>query len=193
MNFYQFAKGVVKGLLTPIYRFEAIGAENIPASGPVLICSNHIHNLDPISVGVTVKRDISFMAKEELFKVPVLKTVVKNLNAFPVKRGKGDREALRKGIQVLKEGKVLGLFPEGTRSKTGEIGEGLAGAGFFALKTDALVVPCAIIGPYKAFRKIKVVYGKPIDFTDLRERKASAGEATELIMSHIKEILLQYK
>lgn len=193
MNFYRFARGVVKGILTPIYRFEAIGVENVPEEGGVLLCANHIHNIDPITVGVTTKRDIIFMAKEEIFKVPVLKSIVKNLNAFPVKRGKGDREALRMGLAALRDGNVLGLFPEGTRSKTGEIGQGLAGAGFFALKTEAAVIPCAIVGPYKAFKKIKIVYGKPIDMEPLRERKASANEVTELIMSHIKEILLQYK
>ena len=72
------------------------------------------------------------MAKEELFTVPILGKIMPLINAFPVKRGMSDREALRKGLGILKEGNVLGLFPEGTRSKTGELGEGLAGAGFFA-------------------------------------------------------------
>lgn len=110
------------------------------------------------------------MAKEELFSVPVLGKIVPHLNAFPVKRGMSDREALRKGLGILKDGKVLGLFPEGTRSKTGEMGKGLAGAGFFALRSDAHVVPCAIIGPYKAFKKLKVVYGKPIDMESIKEK-----------------------
>jgi len=193
MNFYEFARGVVNVIFTPLYRIEGIGTENIPDDGPVLICANHIHNFDPIAVGVTLKREVIFMAKEEIFKVPVLNKIVRKLGSFPVKRGKGDREALRMGLSTLREGKVLGLFPEGTRSKTGEIGKGLAGAGFFALKTEAKVVPCAIVGPYKIFRKTKVVYGKPIDLTELKERKASAEEVTDLIMSHIKEILLQYK
>ena len=74
---------------------------------------------------------------------------------------------------------MLGLFPEGTRSKTGEIGKGFAGAGFFALRTNAAVVPCAIIGPYKPFRQIKGCLWKPIDFTVYREQKISAEEATE--------------
>ncbi|MCU9613722.1 1-acyl-sn-glycerol-3-phosphate acyltransferase [Caldibacillus lycopersici] len=193
MSFYGFARGVVDVIFTPIYRFKAIGTENVPKDGAVLLCANHIHNLDPIAVGVTTKRHIVFMAKEELFKVPILGNVVKHLQAFPVKRGKGDREALRMGLAALREGKVLGLFPEGTRSKTGEVGKGMAGAGFFALKTDAHVVPCAIVGPYKPFKRVKVVYGKPIDMQPLRERKASAEEVTELIMTHIKEILIQYK
>ena len=77
------------------------------------------------------------------------------IQVFPVKRGMSDKKAIRTGLTLLKEGHVLGLFPEGTRSKTGELGKGLTGAGFFALRTEAAVVPCAIIGPYKSFRRVK--------------------------------------
>ncbi|WAA13774.1 lysophospholipid acyltransferase family protein [Fervidibacillus halotolerans] len=193
MTFYTFAKIVVKGIFKPIYRIEAIGVENIPKEGSVLLCANHISNLDPVALGITCPRPVIYMAKEELFRVPILKGIIKKLYAFPVKRGKADREALRKGLETLKSERILGIFPEGTRSKTGEIGKGLAGAGFFALKSDATVVPAAIIGPYRPFRKVKVVYGKPIDMKPLKEKRASSNEAIELIMDHIKEILLQYK
>ncbi|WAA10546.1 lysophospholipid acyltransferase family protein [Fervidibacillus albus] len=193
MTFYTFAKGVVKGIFKPLYRMEAIGVENIPKEGGVLLCANHISNFDPIALGITCPRPIVYMAKEELFRVPVLRKIVKKLYAFPVKRGKSDREALRKGLATLKAEQILGIFPEGTRSKTGEIGKGLAGAGFFALKSNAVIIPVAIIGPYKPFRKVKVVYGKPIDMKPLKEKRASSSEAIELIMDHIKEILLQYK
>lgn len=192
MSFYGFARSIVYGILRPIYRIEVIGRENIPKEGGVLLCANHIHNFDPPVVGIMAPRPISFMAKEELFNVPVLGKILPHVNAFPVKRGMSDREALRTGLKVLKEGKVLGLFPEGTRSKTGELGKGLAGAGFFALRTDADVVPCAIIGPYKAFSRLKVVYGKPIDMKTLRENKASAEETTELIMEEIRKLIEQY-
>lgn len=193
MTFYSLAKVIVTLVLKPFYRFEVIGEENIPEEGPVILCCNHISMMDPIALGITSPRPISFMAKEELFKIPILKQIIKALYAFPVKRGKGDRMALRTGLQILREGKVFGIFPEGTRSKSGELGKGLSGVGFFALKTDAAVVPCAIIGPYRLFRKMRVVYGKPIDMQDLKERRASAKEATEVIMTHIQEILLQYK
>ncbi|WP_075982147.1 lysophospholipid acyltransferase family protein [Bacillus massilinigeriensis] len=189
LTFYSFAKSVVYGLLKPIYRFDVIGTENFPKEGGVLICTNHIDNLDPPVVGITAPRPIHFFAKEELVHVPVLGKIVLNLNIVPVKRGMSDREALRKGLAVLNEGKVLGIFPEGHRSKTGELGKGLAGAGFFTLRSDALVVPCAIIGPYKAFKRLKVVYGKPMDMSEYRERKASAKEVTEAIMAQIKGLI----
>lgn len=189
MSFYQFAKSVVSIILYPSLRIQVIGKENIPKEGGVLICSNHINNLDPPVVGITCPRPVFFMAKAELFEVPVLGNIVRKVHAFPVKRGMSDREALRTGMKALKDGHVLGLFPEGTRSKTGELGKGLAGAGFFAMRTDAKVVPCAIIGKYKIFRRVKVMYGKPLKFDELREKKVTAEEATEFIMSAIKELL----
>ncbi|MDZ5471185.1 lysophospholipid acyltransferase family protein (plasmid) [Bacillus sp. 31A1R] len=193
MTFYSFAKTVVYSIFKPLYRIEIVGAENMPKEGGVLLCANHIHNFDPPVVGITAPRPVHFMAKEELFSVPVLGKLVNHLNAFPVKRGMSDREALRKGLAVLKEGNVLGLFPEGTRSKNGEVGKGLAGAGFFALRSDCYVVPCAIIGPYKAFNKLKVVFGKPIQMDELRQRKASAEEVTDTIMNEIKLIMKSNK
>ncbi|WP_211318541.1 lysophospholipid acyltransferase family protein [Falsibacillus pallidus] len=193
VTFYDFAKGVVSSVFKPLYKIEVIGAENFPKEGGVLLCTNHIHNFDPPVVGICTPRPVSFMAKEELFKVPVLGKAVGNLNAFPVKRGMSDREALRKGLAVLKEGKVLGLFPEGTRSKDGKLGKGLAGAGFFASRSEAYIIPCAIIGPYKAFRKLKVVFGQPIDMTELREAKKSADIVTEVIMAHINELIEKHQ
>jgi 1-acyl-sn-glycerol-3-phosphate acyltransferase len=193
VNLYSIGKAICSGLLKPIYRPQVIGTENIPTTGGVLICSNHIDNLDPPIVGISSPRNIHFMAKEELFRIPILKGILPRVNAFPVKRGMSDKQALRTGLKLLKDGHALGLFPEGTRSKTGEIGKGLAGAGFFALRTDAKVVPCAIIGPYKPFKPIKVVFGKPINIEEFRERKASAEETTELIMNSIGQLKEKYK
>ena len=193
MNLYTFAKSLVWNVLNPIYRFDIRGLEKFPKTGGVLICANHINALDPPVVGITAPRDVHFMAKEELFTAPILKTILPKIYAFPVKRGMSDRDALRKAIAVLKSGNVMGLFPEGTRSKTGELGKGFSGAGFFALKGEAAVVPCAIIGPYKAFKRVKVVYGEPIDMQPYRERKASADEVTQVIMDHIQQLINENK
>ncbi|PIC81244.1 1-acyl-sn-glycerol-3-phosphate acyltransferase [Sporosarcina sp. P18a] len=194
MNLYPLGKFLISTVCFPLYRIKVIGKENFPKEGGVLLCTNHIDNLDPPIVGITSPRTVHFMAKEELFDMPILKTVLPKVQAYPVKRGMSDREAFRKTIKLLREDKVVGLFPEGTRSKTGEIGKGLAGAGFFALKGgDAKVVPCAIIGPYKAFSQLKVVYGEAMDMTPYRERKASAEEVTEAIMAEISKLIEQYK
>lgn len=193
MSFYSFAKTAVSAVFKPWYRIRVEGVENFPQDGGVLLCANHINNFDPIVVGISAPRTIHYMAKEELFKVPVLGGIVRKCQAFPVKRGMSDREALRKGLSVLKEGHVLGLFPEGHRSKSGELGKGLAGAGFFALKTNCTVIPSAIIGPYKSFHSLKVVFGKPIDMTELRSKRASAEEVTELIMSEIHKLINEHR
>lgn len=192
VTLYTVAKTMVKLALTPVYRIQVLGLEHFPKEGGVLLCANHIDNLDPPVVGITSKRPVRFMAKEELFKTKWTGKLMRGLNAFPVKRGMSDREALRSGLKMLKEGQVLGLFPEGTRSKNGQLGKGLSGAGFFALRTDAAVVPCAVIGPYKIGRKLKVVYGPPIDMSELRARKASAEEATEAIMNAIGQLIQEH-
>ncbi|MGN7409708.1 MULTISPECIES: lysophospholipid acyltransferase family protein [unclassified Sporosarcina] len=189
MNLYPLGKALCTAVLKPFYRIKVIGQENFPKDQGVLLCTNHIDNLDPPVVGLTAPRPVHFMAKEELFQLPLLKSILPNVNAFPVKRGLSDRQAIRKALELLRSGQVVGMFPEGTRSKTGEIGKGLTGAGFFALKGDALVMPCAIIGPYRPFKQLKVVYGEPIDMTPYRERKASAEEATEVIMTAIQKLI----
>ncbi|MYL71220.1 1-acyl-sn-glycerol-3-phosphate acyltransferase [Halobacillus litoralis] len=188
MNLYKLGKALCSIILYPMYRIKIVGKKNIPAEGPVIICSNHISNMDPPVVGITSSRNIYFLAKEELFKNPLIGGILKKVHAFPIKRGMRDRNALRKGLDILKEGHALGLFPEGTRQKNGEIGKGLAGAGFFALRSEAAIVPCAIIGPYKRFKRLKVVYGEPIDMTEYREQKASAQVVTDRIMEEIRQL-----
>ncbi|RJS66944.1 lysophospholipid acyltransferase family protein [Priestia filamentosa] len=193
MSIYGFARGVVKSILTPLFRVEIIGEENIPKDAGVIVCSNHISNFDPPVVGMTFPRPVYFMAKAELFKVPGLKTLLPKIYAFPVKRGLSDRDALRKGISILKEGGALGLFPEGSRSKDGKLGKGMAGVGFFALRSNAVIVPCAVIGPYKPFKKLQVVYGKPIDVTEMRKERVSSEEVTEVVMKEIGLLLDKYQ
>ncbi|EPD53188.1 1-acylglycerol-3-phosphate O-acyltransferase [Paenisporosarcina sp. HGH0030] len=193
MNLYKFAKSLVWTALYPVYRFDIKGLEHFPKTGGILICTNHIDALDPPVVGITSPRPVHFMAKEELFNMPILKPLLPKVNAFPVKRGLSDREALRRALAILKGGDVMGIFPEGTRSKNGELGKGFSGAGFFALKGEADVVPCAIIGPYKPFKRLKVVYGEPIIMQPYRDQKASADEVTTVIMERIQKLLDENK
>ncbi|KGP93148.1 acyl-phosphate glycerol 3-phosphate acyltransferase [Pontibacillus chungwhensis BH030062] len=189
MALYKIARSICATIFYPRYRIKVEGKENIPEKGPVVICSNHISNFDPIVVGITAPRDIYFMAKEELFKNKFIGGLLKRIHAFPVKRGMKDRQALRKAMGVLEDNEVLGLFPEGTRSKTGELKKGLAGAGFFALRSEATVIPCAIVGSYKGKEPLRVIYGKPVPMAELRERKASSQEVTDVIMGDIQKLL----
>ncbi|TFB23954.1 1-acyl-sn-glycerol-3-phosphate acyltransferase [Filobacillus milosensis] len=190
---YHIARTLVKIVFKFIFKIEIIGRENIPKKGPVIICSNHISNFDPPVVGITSPRTVHFMAKEELFQKKWLGKLLIGINAFPVKRGMRDRNALRTGLKLLSDGHTIGLFPEGTRSKNGEVKKGLAGAGFFAMRSDATVIPCAIIGSYKKFSKLKVVYGSPINFNSLEKEKPSAQEVTDEIMENIKSLLDEHR
>lgn len=196
MKLYRFFRGCFRLFFSTVYRWRVIGAENIPAEGPVILCSNHISLYDPPLVGCGIERQVHFMAKEELFHIPVISFFITKFGAFPVKRGAGDRSAIRNTLKLLADGKVLGIFPEGTRSKTGEVGTGLTGVAMFALKSDAVVIPVAIIGPYRLFRPITIVYGKPLDLSAQRSVKADSEtlkQTTEYIMQSIKALILPYK
>ncbi|MFC7391548.1 lysophospholipid acyltransferase family protein [Scopulibacillus cellulosilyticus] len=193
MNLYSICKPIVAGLFKILFRYKVYGKENVPTEGGVILCSNHKSNFDPPLIGSVCPRELSFMAKAELFKIPLFSQLISNLNAFPVKRGHADRQVLKMTMKLLEEGKTIIIFPEGTRNKTNQLKKGLSGVGFFSLRTDAQVVPCAIIGSYKLFKPTKVIFGKPIDFSELRMRKAKPAEATEIIMTHIQALIDQYK
>ncbi len=134
MKLYRFGQAVCRFVLRLLFKVEIRGKEHIPSEGGVLLCSNHISNFDPPLLGAFIHRQVRYMAKKELFDKKGIGKLLKGLGAFPVKRGGSDRESLRTALRILKEGDMVGLFPEGTRSKTGEIGNGLAGAGFFCRK-----------------------------------------------------------
>ncbi|WP_377888775.1 lysophospholipid acyltransferase family protein [Alkalihalobacillus sp. R86527] len=189
MSLYDVGRGLFRVYFKIFNRVTVIGEENIPTDKGILLCSNHINNLDPPLVGAMCSRQVRFMAKSELFNIPVLGKLIYNVGAFPVKRGMSDKQALRSGIGILKNGEVVGLFPEGTRSKTGQLGDGLSGAGFFALRPEVRVVPCAIMGSYKPFGKLKIIYGKPVDLSPLREEQGAAKKATQAIMQEIQQLI----
>jgi len=129
------------------------------------------------------------MAKEELFRVPLLGSLIPKLGAFPVKRGGVSKEAIRTAINLLSEGKVMGIFPEGTRNEN--VGMGKRGAVSMAIRAKAQVVPVAIIGNYRPFSKMIAVYGAPIDMAPYVEQGTSESmeAATEQIMSRIREMI----
>jgi 1-acyl-sn-glycerol-3-phosphate acyltransferase len=149
---------------TVIGRCRAEGAENIPKEGGVLIAPNHISAWDPPLTGSMMKRPLHFMAKQELFDVPVLGFLIKRTNAFPVKRGKQDMSAMRNAFSLLENGNALLMFPEGTRSKDGKLGKARAGAGMVACHAQVPVVPVKIENADTFFKlkKIRIKYGKPI-------------------------------
>ncbi|MFX3617201.1 MAG: lysophospholipid acyltransferase family protein [Sporolactobacillus sp.] len=193
MNLYSIGKPLVAVFYHLYFRIHVKGRENIPEEGPVLICCNHLSNYDPPLVGISIKRSLSFVAKEELFEKPLMGWMYRHVHAFPIKRGTGDRGAIRAALRLLRQGNALLIFPEGTRNHSGSLNKGLSGAGFFALKTDAKVIPCAIIGKYKFRARITVAFGKPIAFEALKQQKVKPSEASAKIMEKIQGLLDQNK
>jgi 1-acyl-sn-glycerol-3-phosphate acyltransferase len=170
MSFYRFIKVFFSPLLRILFRVKSSGTENIPKTGAVILCSNHKSYFDPLIDGCVVDRTINFMAKAELFKVPVLGFLIKTLGAFPVHRGQGDREALRMAYEVLEKGDILALYPEGTRLKEGDIPQKFkSGAARLAFKTKAPIVPLALIvkGYVRLLKRTVIKVGKPITFEEL--------------------------
>lgn len=191
---YRFFRILFRLFFTVFYRWEIQGLEHIPSRGGVVVCCNHINNLDPPLIGAAMERQVRFMAKEELFRIPVLSPLIRKFGAFPVQRGSGDKKALKRALEVLKQGEVLGVFPEGTRSKTGELGKGHPGASFIALKGEAEVVPAAIVGPYRLFRKVRIVFGPPLDLDEYRGQRWTSQtlrEVTDQIMNEIGLLLAE--
>ena len=187
---YRFCQTLLRAIFATLFPLKAEGLGNIPSTGPVLLCSNHISNIDPTTVGVKVRRKVHYMAKAELFSTKLSNAFLRSLGAFPVKRGGVSKESIRLSIQMLKEGNVVGIFPEGTR-KSSEDNMGKKGAAMMALRSGATVVPVAIIGSYKPFRRMRIKYGKPIDMQDFIDHPSSEvlDRATERIMSRIREMV----
>jgi 1-acyl-sn-glycerol-3-phosphate acyltransferase len=177
VTFYLFAHAVVGALLRLVFRYRVVGAEKIPRDGGVIVAANHISNFDPPILGVALPRPVSYMAKKELFAMPVLKTILPWLYAFPVDREAGGTAALRASLRMLKEGRCVGIFPEGGRNVTGT-NEEKGGAAFLAAASGAPVVPAAIVGTrrLRPFGKVTVVFGEPMHVVRNRQSGADGLE-----------------
>ncbi|EKP93891.1 lysophospholipid acyltransferase family protein [Thermaerobacter subterraneus] len=180
---YRFAKGLFWLLFALGYRWDVRGLENVPARGPLLVIANHFSWLDPPLVGTVLPRKVHFMAKQELFHSPVAAWVLRRLGAFPVRRGQPDRWALRHALTLLGQGKVVGLFPEGTRSR-GPLRPFEPGAALLAVKSGAPVLPVAITGPYRLGRRVRVRIGRPF-----RVDRAGGEGTIEAVAERMREAI----
>lgn len=187
-------KWIVRGamyLWCKIYfKAEIIGLENIPKEGAVIFCGNHRTYLDPPLMVCTAKRDMRFLAKEELAKNPFLNFLGWAFEAILVKRDEKDVTAIKESLKTLKNDQCIALFPEGTRNGL-EKGEKLKdGVAFFAVRSGAKVVPCGIKGGTKENRKVTITYGKPLDYSQYKgsKDKEVLDKVTNEIMENIIEL-----
>lgn len=192
--FYTFGRGLLMPFYKLLFWYKINGRENVPDDGAYIVCSNHLSNNDPVLLGIAMKRQIFYMAKAELFKNPIAGWVIRHLGAFPVNRGAGDGKAINEAENIVKDGKLLGIFIEGTRSKTGEFLRPKSGASIIAHQMNVPVIPVCITPKNKkirVFQQVKISIGKPMTPQELGLEKGTPEEyrnSSRKIMAEIKKL-----
>lgn len=196
---YRFLKAIIYIILKVFYRFEVIGSENIPEEGGVIVAPNHVSYLDPPVIGAALKRHATFMAREGLFKIPLLGAFVRTFS-FPVRRGRPQPSTIKEAVKRLKRGELIVMFPEGGRSVDGRLLDAKRGVGVIAATSRTPVVPTCIKGTEKALpvgakflrpAKITVIFGKPIEIEKETADKHFQEKVSRDIMEKIRN--LQFK
>jgi len=198
--FYTIARAICRIFFKLLFRVRARGEGNIPRRGAVLIAPNHVSFLDPVAVGIATRRRIHYMARDDLFAIPVLGWLMKKVNSFPVKRNRPDANAIKQALRVLKREDALLIFPEGTRSHDGRLLPGQLGIGMLAWNSRAVIIPTAIIGSDKALpvdakwikrERIEVRFGQaisPEEFSERRNRRETYQAISDQVMKRIGEL-----
>jgi len=191
---YRIGWNLCRFLFFNIRRAKVVGLENIPPTNAFIVAPNHISYIDPPIVGASCKFALNYMAKKELFSIPILGWLLPRINVFPVDRGKGDIGAIKTAIKILSDGKPLLLFPEGTRGKNRKIPKlPRMGVGYFAHKLNAPVIPVRLINTdsfFSFWKPIKIIWGKPLYYTSENEttsteKKADYSSFTQKVIDNI--------
>jgi 1-acyl-sn-glycerol-3-phosphate acyltransferase len=182
------------------FRWRVWNAERVPLHGPVILASNHASFLDPPLVGGGLKRQINYLARESLFRFPVIGWVLRNWSAIPVDREGGGAKGLRAILERLLAGGAILLFPEGTRTRNGELQPARSGIGLTVIKSDAPVIPVRVFGTFQAYgrqqrfplpHRIAVKYGQPLYFQELRaEAKTCSKPRLKQIYQQVAEEIM---
>lgn len=184
---YPLVRAIISLPTLLIYRVRAIGVENVPKVGPLLLAPNHFSQMDHFFVGLYLRRQVRFMAKSQMFGAPVLTYIYKHGGVFPVRRGHHDEEAIKTADTILEQGEMLLVYAEGGRSRSGKLGQVKPGIGRIALESGAPVVPVAIQGSERvrrwkrlSFPRVTVRFGEPLSFPaeqePSRERQLEVAE-----------------
>lgn len=192
---YAFFRGICRIITSVLFDLKVYGLKNVPENGGALIIANHASYLDPALIGVQIPRPLSFLAKSELFDVPLFGQLIPRLNAFPVRQGAGDKGAIEETIRRLREGHLLTLFPEGQRTPDGTLQKIQKGVALVVKRAEVPIVPAVIIGAFKAWPKqrliftshpVCVLYGPPLDVSQMK-----AAEIVELIDRTFRKMLVE--
>lgn len=197
---YKRLQSLGRAIALGLCRWDVEGLEHIPGDGPAIIAANHVSYLDPPLLGIVTPRPIRFVAKRELFQLPLLAGFLRLIGTFPVERSRPDLRAVRESLRVLQRGELLGIFPEGTRNKQGGLKPFLAGVGWLAIKARAPVVPVVIHGyrpllpgsTWSRPGRLKIVCGKSLVFSPERYasgRRPFRTAATEEVYRAVDALL----
>ncbi len=201
LGFYKFATGLLGGIFKVLLRVKVTGIENEKFDGSAIYCANHLSNWDPVIIACVTKRPINFIAKMELFKIPVLKNILYALGTYPIERGVNDLGAMKTTLSILKNGGSICLFPQGKRYPNREPSETLPknGISMMAKHSKATILPIGIYTKnykIKIFRKVYMVIGEPITFDELNIADNSREEyerVSKYIFGRICELCEQAK
>ena len=188
---YWIARNIIRVLAVVVWRARAKGTGNVPRTGPVIIACNHLSYLDPPVMGSFVPRMVRYMAKRELFEIPVFGPAIRAVGAYPVDREGSATAAIKRSLEVLRAGGCIGIFPEGGRNTEGSK-EARAGVALLASLAKAPVVPAAIVGGDKAKRlgAIKVAFGPPMSLpTDRKATREELEKFTQQTMDAIGALI----
>lgn len=187
--FYKLASFVTRNFYKLIFKVEVIGKENIPKEGPAIICSNHKSNFDPIAATcLTSKRIVHFMGKKELFDTKFKNYFMHKMLVFPVDRQGNDLKAIKHAMRILKDGDVLGMFPEGTRTPEMDLSKAKSGVTMIAIKAKVPIIPIYIESDYEYFKPLKVTVKEPITYEEYYGKKLTQEDYKALSRDVLKKI-----
>lgn len=188
---YRIIAGILRPIFFLLHPYKVVGKENIPETGSHILCCNHQSNWDPVLLVVGQRRKISFMAKVELFRFAFMRGFLGGIfGAFPVERGKGDTGVLDKASELIRSGRMVGIFPEGTRYRDGRIHRFKSGMALIAAQSGASVIPCAFDKRCRLFRRVTIRIGAPLspEKLHLTGEKPELRYATRLLRDRVAEL-----
>jgi 1-acyl-sn-glycerol-3-phosphate acyltransferase len=187
---YFLGKTLAAFYFHTFYNIKVTGSGELPEKGSFIVCSNHINLLDPVVIAVCFNRKVHFMAKESLFKNKFIAFVIRKLGAFPVDRASVGLSTFKEAMKLLKSGKVMGIFSQGTRMSSVDEESAKAGVSLFAVKSESKVVPVGIKSSFKLFSDVSVNIGEPMAFSEYNKKitKEQLEDITKEIMIKIKDL-----
>ncbi|MGM0471180.1 MAG: lysophospholipid acyltransferase family protein [Bacillota bacterium] len=193
-SLYNFSHVTANLFFDYIARWQVEGREHIPDSGSAIVVSNHLSNWDPIIIASALTRRVQYLAKQELFEYPVVGSFMRHIETIPLDRSRADRSAIKGALDVLAQDKLLGLFPEGTRSRSGKLRQAKLGVVMIALKSEAPILPIGIKNTAQPFSKqVEVKIGQPFSLSSEQYQqkldKAEMKEIGKQIMDEIAKLI----